>query len=84
VRSNLAALLEDDDAHLFPGLGLELFEADGGTEACGAAADDADVDELFFTRFRVGVVQLSRGVQGGRGVQEARVAGERRAQAEAG
>ncbi|KAJ7907091.1 hypothetical protein B0H13DRAFT_2332705 [Mycena leptocephala] len=35
VRSNLAALLEDDDAYVLAGLGLELFEADGGAEAGG-------------------------------------------------
>jgi hypothetical protein len=65
VRPNLAALLEHDGAHFLPGLGLELFEADGGAEARRTAADD------FFPRFRVGVVQCA---QGRFGMQEARAA----------
>ena len=42
--TDLAPLLEHDDAHLLSFLLLELFEAYGGAETRWAAADDADVD----------------------------------------
>ena len=44
VLTDFCALLEDDDADLAPLFLLELLEANGSTEPCGASTDDADVD----------------------------------------
>ena len=43
VRAELGALLEDDDAHVLPGLRSALLDADCRREARRTAADDDDV-----------------------------------------
>jgi hypothetical protein len=43
VRADLAPFPEDDNAHRAPGFGFKLFEADGGAEAGGVAADESTI-----------------------------------------